>query len=213
VRKLWKIWAICGVLASVASVGCGDDADDDDDGGGGAGKAGSASAGKGGKGGAGGADAKSLCEKYGGKASVGSVVADKIVPEIAGDCRISPFFTSLPKDRLTRVVDCLSIQVEELFGCEGVKYVGSKASNGLACRSMAAIHGGLGISTGDFDALLEDVVAGLTAAGVDSADIAMAAPALIGLKADIVDEADQSAPSSPAAMCDTDAGTADGGAE
>jgi len=149
---------------------------------------------------------KSLCEKYGGTQAIGSVIATKVVPEIAGDCRINAFFASLPPERLTRLSDCLSIQAEELFGCPGVTYQGSKASNGLACRSMAESHAGLGIRSADFDALIEDVVAGLSAAGVESADIQMAAPALLGLEPTIVEKSDEGLTS---AACD--AGVGDGG--
>ena len=79
-------------------------------------------------------------------------------------------------------------QVQELFGCEGVTYAGSHASNGLPCRSMAKAHIGLQISQGDFDALIEDVVSALSAAGVTTEDIGLAAPALLGMQADIVEQ-------------------------
>jgi hypothetical protein len=81
----------------------------------------------------------------------------------------------------------LSIQVQELFGCEGVQYVGAQSSLGSDCRSMTEAHQGLGISKGDFDALIEDVVTGLTEAGVSAEDIGAAAPALLGLEGDIVE--------------------------
>jgi hypothetical protein len=135
--------------------------------------------------------APSLCAKYGGAGVVDSVVKNQVLGAIADDCRINVFFTSLTSDGLTRVADCLSIQVQELFGCEGVVYAGSEASNGLACRSMADAHLGLGISAGDFNALIEDVVAGLTAAGVEAADIGAAAPALLGMQDDIVEDSDE----------------------
>jgi hypothetical protein len=107
---------------------------------------------------------------------------------IAEDCRINVFFTSLTPDGFTRVSDCLTTQVQELFSCDGVVYQGSQASNGLPCRSMAEAHLGLGISSGDFGALIEDVVSGLSAAGVESDDIAAAAPALLGMHDVIVED-------------------------
>src|SRR5689334_4448347 len=113
VTTSWKLLMACGAFCGVLLGACGDD-DDVGAPDAGAGKGGMGAAGQGGSG------SQSLCEKYGGKATVGKVVAEKVIPAIAGDCRISPFFTSLPADRLTRVVDCLSIQVEELFGCAGV---------------------------------------------------------------------------------------------
>lgn len=130
---------------------------------------------------------KSLCAKYGGAANIEKVIKEKVVGEIAGDCRINTFFTTLPEPRLTRVADCLAIQGQELFGCPGIKYAGSKASNDLPCRDMKTSHMGLAISDADFAALIEDVAAGLTKAGVSSEDIGAAAPALLGLKPDIVE--------------------------
>lgn len=155
--------------------------------------------------------APSLCAKYGGAGVVDSVVKNQVLGAIADDCRINVFFTSLTSDGLTRVADCLSLQVQELFGCEGVVYAGSEASNGLMCRSMADAHLGLGISAGDFNALIEDVVAGLTAAGVEAADIGAAAPALLGMQDDIVEDSDEATTHrmcmAPDAGAETDAGS------
>lgn len=131
------------------------------------------------------ASSASLCAKYGGASVIKGAITQEVIPTIAADCRINGFFASLTTDQLTRLSDCLSIQAQELFGCEGITYAGAQASNGLACRSMTAAHAGLGISGGDFDALIEDVVTGLTAAGVEADDIGAAAPALLGLKGDI----------------------------
>jgi hypothetical protein len=111
-----------------------------------------------------------------------------VIGQIAADCRINTFFTSLSEDYFTRVNDCLTIQVHELFGCDGITYTGAKDSNGSECRSMADAHAGLGISKGDFDALIEDVVAALQAYNVEEADINAAAPALLGMESDIVED-------------------------
>ena len=132
------------------------------------------------------ATTQTLCAKYGGAANVGTVIKDKVIPEIAGDCRINKFFTSLTAAGLNHVVECLSIQAQELFSCPGVSYAGSKDSAGVACRSMVDAHASLGISKGDFDALIEDVVAGLAEGGVAQADIQAAAPALLGMQGAIV---------------------------
>ncbi len=163
---------------------------------------------------------ETLCAKYGGAAVVQSVVENQVLGAIAGDCRVNTFFTSLNEDAFTRVSECLVIQVQELFACEGVVYAGSEASNGLPCRDMRQAHLGLGISSGDFDALIEDVVAGLSEAGVEEADIAAAAPALLGMESDIV-ELDEDPPSQSqcllgaldggAAEDSVDGGMADGG--
>jgi hypothetical protein len=160
-------------------------------------------AGTGGTGGTG--STETLCAKYGGAANVATVISTKVIPEIAGDCRINTFFTSLSTAGLNHVVECLSIQAQELFSCPGITYAGSRDSAGVACRSMTEAHRGLGISKGDFDALITDVVAGLTEAGVAQADIQMAAPALLGLEGAIVEN---DSTSNSKAACD---GGTDGG--
>jgi hypothetical protein len=152
--------------------------------------------------------AQTLCDKYGGADNIAKVIAEQVVPEITMDCRIQGFFAELPSDHVTRLVECLSIQAQELFGCEGVTYAGSSASNGLPCRSMEEAHENMGVSKGDFDALVEDVVAGLSAAGVEEADIQVAAPALLGLESEIV-EGQAVTPSEP--MCTDDGGVGDAG--
>ena len=119
---------------------------------------------------------QTLCEKYGGAENVATVVNTNIIGTIAADCRISTHFTSLDADTFTHVGECLTIQVQELFGCAGVEYSGAMSSVDRPCRPMAEAHDGLGISKGDFDALIEDVVTGLTEAGVETEDIMAAAP-------------------------------------
>jgi hypothetical protein len=120
---------------------------------------------------------------------VASVVSDHIIAAFAADCRISTHFTELDPDTFTHVGECLTIQVQELFGCDGIHYAGAESSVGRGCRSMVAAHQGLGISKGDFDALIEDVVTGLSEAGVEVDDINAAAPALLGMQGAIVEEA------------------------
>lgn len=139
--------------------------------------------------------APTLCSKYGGAAAVDAVVQGHIVPAIAGDCRINSFFTSLSADGLSHVAECLSIQVQGMFGCPGVTYAGSRDARGVPCRDMVEAHVGLQLSQGDFDALIEDVVAGLTAAGVEEADINAAAPALLGMQSAIVAQPEYADPS------------------
>lgn len=147
-----------------------------------------------------------LCVKYGGADNVSQVVREQVIGAIAGDCRVSTFFTSLEPAAFTRVQECLTIQVQELFGCAGIHYAGAMASNGLPCRDMRTAHLGLAISGGDFDALIEDVVAGLSAAGVEDADISAAAPALLGMKDDIVENADSDPTQAQCALSEADAG-------
>ncbi len=182
------------LVVPLSLVGCSDDEESGGSGGSGAvssggsgtsGGSGGSSAGSGGSGGSGGT--ASLCAKYGGATAVAGVVKDNVFPAIAGDCRISAWFTSLTPNTQTHVLECLTIQTQEVFGCEGVTYAGSSSSI-APCRSMADAHANLGISDADFDALVEDVAAGLTEAGVEATDIQAAAPVLLGLKNDIVED-------------------------
>ena len=174
-------------LSGMIVGGCSSDGSDDSmDPAGSAGSTGRA--GSGGGAGTGGSSTQTLCEKYGGPDDIATVVGTNIIGTIAADCRISVHFTSLDADSFAHVGECLTLQVQELFGCEGAQYAGAMSSLGRPCRSMAQAHAGLGISQGDFDALIEDVVSGLSEAGVETADIMAAAPALLGMEPAIVED-------------------------
>jgi hypothetical protein len=153
--------------------------------------------------------AETPCSRAGGAATVASLIYDKanpanndtLVGRFAGDCRINAFF-DVPKAALDHVGECLTIQVQELFGCPGVTYSGSKSSGGQVCRDMKTAHTGLAISQGDFDALIQDTAAfvqPLVAAGVlTEAEFTAAAGVLVGLGPDIVEDP---ATSPTLAMC------------
>jgi hemoglobin len=190
--------ALCAALGMIALAACGDDEEQANTSGSPAATTGngssSSSSSNAASTGTGGMGEMTLCEKYGGAANVATVVSTNIIGTIAQDCRINAFFTSLPPAGLTHVTECLTIQVQELFGCEGITYQGSMDSAGMPCRDMQTTHAGLGISKGDFDALIEDAAAGLTDAGVDMADIAAAAPALLAMEGDIVEDPNNTMP-------------------
>jgi hemoglobin len=156
--------------------------------------------------------AGTLCAKYGGPEAIMTVMQQNVLGEIAADCRVNAFFAPLAPDTLARIGECLGIMAQELFACPSVVYAGSTTSTGYHCHDMKTAHTGLGVSQGDFDALIEDVVAGLSAAGVEQSDIMTAAPALLGMQSDIV-ESSGATPSKAACEMPTpnDAGTADGG--
>lgn len=154
-----------------------------------------------------GTDAATLCSKYGGAAGIERAIKQYVLEELATDCRVGLHFVTLPANRLARFSDCLSYQAQELFGCPGVTYAGSKSPNGLVCRDMKTAHAGLGLSTGDFDAVLADVASGLLKAGVAQQDIEAIAPVLLGLEAQIV----ESPVDAPTRSCDADAGSPDAG--
>jgi hypothetical protein len=119
-------------------------------------------------------------------ASVRQVTA-QLLAKISGDCRIRAFFAGLTAAGNQRVLDCLSLQIGELFACPGVSYAQARADNGLECRDMRKSHIGLGITMADFDALVQDVGQGLGAAGIDAADIESAAAGLSALAPQIVE--------------------------
>ncbi|MCC6622656.1 MAG: hypothetical protein IT385_15445 [Deltaproteobacteria bacterium] len=143
------------------------------------------------------AEGASLCDEYGGPGVVSTVVQDLVIPEIAADCRVNQYFLALPPEALGHLAECLTIQVQELFGCEGVVYAGATDARGRACRSMAEAHAGLQLSKGDFDALIDDVVVAMTKAGIAEEHIAAAAPALLGMEGDIVAQPTIEAPTYP----------------
>jgi hypothetical protein len=147
-------------------------------------------------------DAATLCAKYGGAAGVETAIKQFVIEELATDCDIGLHFTMLPADRLARFGDCLTYQAQELFGCPGVKYAGSKSPNGLPCRDMKSAHAGLGLSQGDFEALLSDIAGGLLKAGVSQHDIQRIAPTLSGYEDQIVESLVQT----PSRSCAQDAG-------
>lgn len=143
------------------------------------------------------------CSRAGGASVVAGLIYDKVNPAnpetlvgvFAGDCRINAFF-AVPKAALDHVGECLTTQVQELFGCPGVTYAGSKSSTGRECRDMKTAHIGLQISQGDFDAMIEDIagfVQPLVDAGVLTNDeFTAAAGVLVGMGPDIVEQANVS---------------------
>lgn len=137
-----------------------------------------------------------LCTKYGGYATVELLIAD-LVSTLVADCRISRFFTKLTPTAVQHLVDCLVKQVAVLMRCPGIRY--DVDNEGAECRDMLTAHKGLSIRQGDFDALVEDLVAVLQKNGVATADIDALAPSILALAPDIVTN---SAPGHGHAACD-----------
>ena len=90
---------------------------------------------------------KSLYERLGGKGAITAVV-DEFVANVAADTRINKFFasTDIPKLKMHLVN-----QICEASGGP-CKYTG---------RTMKETHQGMGVSTADFNALVEDLVKAL----------------------------------------------------
>lgn len=96
----------------------------------------------------GGAAQKSLYDRLGGKTAIVALV-DDFVGNCAADKRINTFFaaTAADKARLAKFKDNLVNQICEAAGGP-CKYTG---------KDMKTAHQGMGISTADFTALVEDL--------------------------------------------------------
>jgi hemoglobin len=103
----------------------------------------------------------SLYDRLGGKTAIVAVV-DDFVGNCAGDKRINTFFaaTAADKARLAKFKDNLVNQICEAAGGP-CKYTG---------KDMKTAHQGMGISSADFDALVEDLVKSLDKFKVAKAD-------------------------------------------
>jgi hemoglobin len=125
---------------------------------------------------------KSLFERLGGKSAITSVVED-FVGRSAGDSRINAKFARTDIPRLkTMLVD----QVTEATGGPG-RYSG---------RDMKTTHDGMKVTTGEFNALVEDLVATLSKFGVGKREQDELLGILGPLKSDIV-EVDSTATGTP----------------
>src|SRR5580698_6554788 len=102
-----------------------------------------------------------LYKSLGGKKAITAVV-DLFVGNVAGDARINSFFKADVADpkKLAKFKMNLVNQICEAAGGP-CKYTG---------KSMKEAHMGMGISSADFGALVEDLVAALDKGGVKPAD-------------------------------------------
>jgi hemoglobin len=102
-----------------------------------------------------------LYDRLGGRTAIVAVV-DDFVANCAADKRINAFFaaTAADKPRMTKFKDNLVNQICEASGGP-CKYTG---------KDMKTAHQGMGISSADFDALVEDLVKSLDKFKVAKAD-------------------------------------------
>ena len=126
--------------------------------------------------------AKSLFERLGGSAAITAVVGD-FRDRCGGDSRINAKFARTDMARLTSM---LIDQVSEATGGPA-KYTG---------RDMKTAHAEMGVTAGEFNALVEDLVATLTKFGVGKAEQDELLDILGPLKSDIV-EVDSTATGTP----------------
>lgn len=117
---------------------------------------------------------KSLYDRLGGKPAITAVV-DDFVGRVAADSRINGKFANADIPRLKTLL------VEQICQASGgpCTYTG---------RSMKATHAGMGVSSGDFDALVGDLVATLSKFKVPEREKNELLGALGPMKGDIVEK-------------------------
>jgi hemoglobin len=122
---------------------------------------------------------KTLYDNLGKKKGIEAVVKD-FVGRCAADTRINGFFKATAADpkRLAKFENNLVDQICQAAGGP-CKYTG---------KSMKDAHAGMGISTADFNALVEDLVAALDKFKVAEADKKTLLGVLGPMKSDIVEK-------------------------
>ncbi|HZP48137.1 MAG TPA: group 1 truncated hemoglobin [Vicinamibacterales bacterium] len=122
---------------------------------------------------------KSLYDRLGGKKAIAAVV-DEFVGRVAADTRINAFFAATAADpkRVSAFKGKLVDQICEASGGP-CKYTG---------KDMKSAHMGLGVSGGDFGALVEDLVGALDAFKVPAHEKDQLLGALAPMKGDIVEK-------------------------
>ena len=122
---------------------------------------------------------RSLYDRLGGKKAIAAVV-DEFVGRVAADSRINAFFaaTAADKHRLKTFKGKLVDQICEASGGP-CKYTG---------KDMKTAHAGMGVSTADFNALVEDLVKSLDKYKVKPADKDTLLGVLGPMKSDIVEK-------------------------
>ena len=124
-------------------------------------------------------DKKTLYDNLGKKKGITAVV-DDFVGRCAADSRINGFFKATAADpaRLAKFKTNLVDQICQASGGP-CKYTG---------KSMKEAHAGMGVSTADFNALVEDLVAALDKFKVAEADKTTLLGVLGPMKSDIVEK-------------------------
>ena len=122
---------------------------------------------------------KSLYDRLGGAKAITAVV-DEFVSRCAGDKRINAFFAKTAADpkRLAAFKMNLVNQIGQAAGGTE-KYTG---------KTMKAAHAGMGVSTADFNALVEDLVGALDKFNVGAAEKKELLGVLGPMSADIVEK-------------------------
>jgi len=122
---------------------------------------------------------KPLYDRLGGKKAITAVV-DEFVGRVAADPRINAFFAATAADA-KRLATFKSKLVDQICEASGgpCKYTG---------KDMKTAHMGMGISGGDFNALVEDLVGALDKFKVPQHEKDQLLGALAPMKTDIVEK-------------------------
>jgi hemoglobin len=122
---------------------------------------------------------KTLYQRLGGKKAITAVV-DEFVGRAAGDARINGFFKDTAADP-TRLASFKMKLVDQICQASGgpCKYTG---------KDMKSAHAGMGVSSGDFTALVEDLVGALDKFKVGEKEKGELLGALGPMKSDIVEK-------------------------
>jgi hemoglobin len=122
---------------------------------------------------------KTLYDRLGGKKAITAVI-NEFVGRVAADNRINGFFKDTAADptRLASFKKNLADQICEASGGP-CKYTG---------KDMKSAHAGMGILSGDFSALVEDLVAALDKFKVGEKEKGELLGALAPMKSDIVEK-------------------------
>ena len=122
---------------------------------------------------------KSLYDRLGGKKAIATVV-DEFVANVAADARINKFFAATTTDP-KRMATFKGNLVDQFCQAGGgpCKYAG---------KSMKEAHAGMGVSTADFSALVEDLVKALDKLKVGEKEKNELLSVLGPMKSDIVEK-------------------------
>jgi hemoglobin len=125
------------------------------------------------------ASEKTLYQRLGGKKSISAVV-DEFVGRVAADNRINGFFKDTAADP-KRLASFKKKLVDQICQASGgpCKYTG---------KDMKSAHAGMGISSGDFNALVEDLTGALDKFHVGDREKNELLGALAPMKSDIVEK-------------------------
>lgn len=122
---------------------------------------------------------KSLYDRLGGKKAITAVV-DEFVARVAADSRINAFFAATAGDK-ARLEKFKGNLVDQICQASG----GPCTYKG---KDMKSAHMGMGTSSADFDALVEDLVGALDKFKVGAHEKEQLLGALGPMKADIVEK-------------------------